>query len=120
MGDTMSISRNMLCACVLALSMVPALAAKDECQAWEFESPHRDWSAACVAQWLGNINIPEHIQASFEAAPIEGKDLRSLNETTMGVPASEGGLNVTDEKDRAKIIDGVKRLEQAEPSDSSD
>jgi hypothetical protein len=91
-----------------------------ECSASEFEASHRDWSAACVAQWLGNINLPDHVAARFEEQDILGKDLRALNDTTLMVPAEEGGLNVTEQVDRAKVIDGVKRLEQNDPSDSTD
>merc|ERR1712086_69285 len=118
--------RRMMRVCslvVICLATLPAMAvALGECQSWEFEQPHREWSASCVAQWLGGdpLNMPEHIQARFEAHPIEGKDLKGLNDTALAVPASEGGLNVTEESDRAKIIDGVKRLEQHDPSDSTD
>merc|ERR1711865_791227 len=38
----------------------------------------------------------------------------------LSVPAAEGGLNVTEQADRDKIIEGVKRLEQHDPSDSTD
>merc|ERR1711934_1333332 len=102
-----SMHRILLCCLVFAVQIAST---RSECQASEFEAPHRDWSAACVAQWLTNINLPEHITLHFEAQEVMGKDLRGLNETVLMVPAEEGGLNVTEQVDRQKIIDGVKRL----------
>jgi len=34
-----------------------------------------------VRQWLGNINLPDHVAAHFEEQDILGKDLRALNDT---------------------------------------
>lgn len=49
-----------------------------------------------------------------------GKELRALNDTALAVPASEGGLNVTEAGHRAKIVEGITALERADPSDSTD
>lgn len=73
-----------------------------------------------MAQWLSNIHVPDHVGAHFEAKPVLGADLLALNDTMLMVPAEEDGLNVTAQGDRAKILDGVKRLEQHDPSDSTD
>merc|ERR1711959_415532 len=71
------------------------------------------------AQFLANIGLAEHHSEHFESLGVGGSNLRSLNETVLMKPAPEGH-NVTNEADRAKILDGIKRLEQHDPSDSTD
>jgi len=91
-----------------------------ECTASEFEARHIYWSPACVAQWLRNVHVPDYVADHFETQGIKGEELRFLNDTQLMVPASEGGLNVTEQDHRGKIIDGAKRLEHSEPTDSTD
>merc|ERR1711934_991628 len=104
---------------IVVLALLGAVYAAGTCETYEFEAPHREWSAACVAQWLSNIGLAHRV-GPFESAQIQGKDLLGLNDTMLAVPAEEGGLNVTAEIDRNKLLDGVKRLEQHDPSDSTD
>merc|ERR1712046_6658 len=93
---------------------------RGECSASEFEAPHREWSPACVAQWLGNLNVPENVAVQFESTGIYGKDLKALNDTMLGGGEGESRINITEQGVRNTIIDGVKRLEQSDPTDSKD
>ena len=55
-----------------------------------------------------------------QAKKVLGSGLKILNDTTLSVPASEGGLNVTEAAHRGKIIEGISALERSDPSDSTD
>merc|ERR1711939_1209221 len=115
----MSLLVRIVCSMVACALVATVVAARGDCTANEFEAPHREWSAACVAQFLTNIGLAEHHSEHFESMGVLGRDLRRLNETVLMKAAPEGH-NVTNEADRAKIIDGIKRLEQHDPSDSTD
>jgi len=113
----------------LALSLfvmfnaIPAAAARD-CQAHEFEAPHREWGVGCVAQWLANLHeshgLAAHHADRFESMGVIGRELHKLNDTILAIPAEKGGHNVTNEADRQKILDGILREQRRDPSDSSD
>merc|ERR1711934_91373 len=116
MSPTLQIA---LLASIVMLAPV-AVSAKGTCENWEFEGSHGRWSPACVAQWLEAVKIPSHVADHWEAQGITGSQLKDFNETTLALPAADGGLNVTEDADVKKIIEGVKQLERSDPSDSSE
>jgi len=97
---------------VAAVSLALVMGQTDKCSESEFEGPHHEWGAACVARFVSHIGLTDKAN-TFVAKGIEGHTLRELNATVLE------SMNITRNQDQQKLLENIARLERHNPAGAS-
>merc|ERR1712054_304841 len=102
-GSEMSSVRTFTTLLIATVCLAVVSGQADQCSESEFEAPHNEWSASCVARFLTHIGLRNKADVFF-ANGVEGHALKSWNETALEA------MNITKTSDQQNLLENIALL----------